>query len=144
MDYSHLGTAGIIGGIIGIIIFVLVAAGILSLVNRIVNGFWAHYGRAVATVIVAGIINAVINWIIGKVVGVDHYWAMLIIGIIVETLVGGAIMNAFVRRPDGSPLGYQRAALVFLILAILGALLSLGMRPLAESMRASLPAPPAQ
>lgn len=140
MDFSHFSAGMLIGGLIGIIIAILIGALVLSVVNRLVNGFWAHYGRAVATVLVVFIINAIINFIIGKVVGPDAFWALLIIGIIVETVIGGFIMNAFVRRPDGSPLGFKRAALVFLVLAILSALLTLGLRPLQESMQGQLPA----
>ncbi len=143
MDFSQMGAAGIIGSVIAAVILMLIGALILSLVNRIINGFWAHYGRALGTVVVVVIIDGIINWGIGKIVGVDHFWVMLVIGIVVETLVGGAVMGAFVRRNDGSPLGFKHAVRVFFVLAILGALLGIAshqwLQPWAEAMRANMP-----
>jgi hypothetical protein len=49
-------------------------------------------------------------------------------------------MNWLVRRPDGSPLGYGRAALTFLIYSVIGALLCLGAQHLAAGMKAGMPA----
>jgi predicted lipid-binding transport protein (Tim44 family) len=130
----------IIAGIIGFLIFALIAALILAVINRIVNGYWPHYGRTYATVILVTIVAGLINYGIGKGIGVEHFWAREIIAILVTTLVGGVFMGGLVRRKDGSPLGFQRAALAYLILAIIGFLVAVGLRPLQQSMQAKMEA----
>lgn len=141
MDLSQLTGPMLIGAVIGLVIAIFIGALILSVVNRLVNGFWANYWRCLGTVVVTGIIVGIINFTVAKVVGPNMMWLLLLIGVVVQTLIGGAIMNAFVRRPDGSPLGFKRAALVFLILAIINVLFSMGMQNLSTSMQANLPPP---
>ncbi len=143
MDFSQLSGSMLIGALIGLVIGILIGALILSVVNRLVNGFWANYGRCLGTVIVVGIIVGIINYVLGLVIGAQSFWLLLVTGLVLQTLIGGAIMNAFVRRPDGSPLGFKRAALVFLILAIINLLFSVGMQHWAASMQAGLTPPPA-
>jgi hypothetical protein len=125
--------------VIGLVVFILIAALLLSAINRVVNGFWAHYGRAIGTVVLAGIVSGIINWAVGK--GLHGMvYVSLAIGVVVQAIVGGWIMNWLVRRPDGSPLGFGKAAVVFLIYAIIWALVGLGAQHLAASMKAAMPA----
>ncbi len=140
MDFSQMGAPGIIGGIIGLIIAVLIGGLVLSVVNRLINGFWPSYGRSVATVLVTGIIAGIINFIVLKLIGTQVPWLATAISLVVQIVIGGAIMNAFVRRPDGAPLGFKRAALVYLVLAILSLLFGMAMQHVVASLQGQLPA----
>lgn len=124
---GSMGAVGIIGGLIGLIIVILIAALLLSVSNRIVNGFMSHYGRTIGVVIIAGIVSGIINWVLGKVLGFLPMLAMRGVGIIVAILIGGLILNWLVRRPDGSPLGYPRAALAFLVYEIIVLIITAGL-----------------
>ena len=149
MDFSHLSGGqlgiGLVAGVIALLIVALILALVLGLINLVVNRFWPHYGRTYGAVILTLIIAGIINFIIGKALGADRFWAELVIGIIVTTIVGGFFFGMFVRREDESPLGFKGAVVPYLILAILLALLSWGLHPwqqarLARMHKAAAPA----
>lgn len=135
MDQSQMGTVLAVG-IGSLLLVVFIYPLILSAANRYINGFWAHYGRAIGTVVLTSIIVGIIGFIIGKVMGTQHFWVGLVIGIVLETLIGGALMNAFIKHSDGAPLGFKRAALAYLVVAIIAALVGIAMHPTVERMRA--------
>lgn len=142
MDFSQLSggqmAMGVIGAIIAILIVALVLALVLGVINLIINRFWPHYGRTYGAVVLTLIVAGIINYIIGKGLGADRFWAGLVIGIIVTTLVGGFFFGTFVRREDESPLGFKGAVVPYLILAILLALLSWGLRPWQQARLAKM------
>lgn len=139
MDQSQMGLV-LAAGIGSLVLVIFIYPLILSAANRYINGFWAHYGRAIGTVVLTSIIVGIIGFIIGKAMGAQHFWAGLVIGIVLETLIGGALMNAFIKHSDGAPLGFKRAALAYLVVAIIAALVSIAMRPTLEHLRAMSPA----
>lgn len=142
MGFSQLSggqmVMGVIVAIIAVLIIALILALVLGVINLIINRFWPHYGRTYGAVVLTLIVAGIINFVIGKMIGTDRFWAGLVIGIIVTTLVGGAFFGMFVRREDESPLGFKRAVVPYLILAILLALLSWGLRPWQQARLAKM------
>lgn len=142
MDMSQLSSMGAIGLVVGLVVLIVVVlllALLLSVSNRIVNGFMSHYGRTLGVVIIAGIISAIINWILGKVLAFLPALALKGVGIVVAILIGGWVLNWLVRRPDGSPLGYKRATLAFLVYEVIVVIITVGLVALVGgAMMASL------
>lgn len=136
MDFSNVSAGWILALSLGLVaVRVFVGALVLSGLNRLINGFTVHYGRALATVVVAGLAAGIVIMVVSLPIGVEHKLVMSLVGIVAVTLVGGGVMKAFVKHPDGAPMAYAHTARVYLALAIVSALFNLALTPVNEGIK---------
>ncbi len=133
-----------------VVLLFLVYTFVLSAANRLISRFWSPYWRTLATVVLTGIAAGIVSFIVSRIGGTHNQWILGAVGVIVTALVGGGIMNGFIRHKDGGPLGYQRAALACLILGIVVVLIQAAIAPWeqgiakqAQAYRESMTAPTA-
>jgi len=131
-------------GLVTVVIMLVVSVGmlfvwgfLLAAANRVANGFWAPYWRSLGTVVVVAILSALAGWLVGKIASIEGFWVEQLVGLVLTVVIGGWIFSAFVRRKDGSPLGFAAAAKAYLMLAVLGVLFAWAMQPLTQKMQAA-------
>lgn len=105
--------------------FVLIGTLLTMLSNRLVNGFTPPFGRTAAVVVVTLAIQYPLQSIGGRLLG---HAALLGVGFwisrLVGVLVGAWLLNRFVPRPGGTPMGLGKAALVVIVADVFGALIA--------------------
>lgn len=107
----------IVYALVSLIIGLAIGGGILMLATRIVAGFTPKFLLAVVTVVIAGIAGAVASWVLGMVLGAGTLSSL--IALVVLFLVNAFVLNALIKRPDGTEIGIGKACLVTLLLMII-------------------------
>ena len=124
MGTSSLGALagmGMLAMLVMIVVGILVGALILSVAFRLVVGIMPSYMRALGAVILTFIAVVVVSLILGMVM---HGGARLL-PMIVNFLVGAAVVNYLLLAADGSRIGYGKACVVELIYMVIGFVLAL-------------------
>ncbi|MBX3690612.1 hypothetical protein [Dokdonella sp.] len=103
--------------IVALVIGIAVGAGILMLAARVAAGFMPKFLSAVAVVVVQFIAAMIVGWILGMVLGNGTFAGL--VSLVVVFLVYSAITNLLLKKPDGSQLGFGKAALVTLVQLII-------------------------
>jgi hypothetical protein len=90
-----------------------VGAGIIMLATRLVAGFTPKFLTALIAAIIETIAAGVISWCLGMVLGGGALSSLL--SLVIVFVAYAAILNAIVKRPDGSQMGFGKACLVTLV-----------------------------
>lgn len=114
-----LGAIGLVGGLVGLVIAIAFLALILMLSTRIVAGFMPNYWRISLVVVVAGVISFIVGMVL-KLVGVmtptpGFHIGQSLVSAVIGALIGAAVLNGLVKRPDGASLGFGKALLAEII-----------------------------
>jgi len=123
MDTSVFGAlagAGLVTLLIGVVVGVAVGALILSLAFRIIVGSMPPYLRAAGAVVVTAIVGVVAAVIVGLVTRGFAGSALLMV---VQFLVGAAVVNYLLPSPTGGQIGFGKACLVQLVYLVIMILL---------------------
>lgn len=103
----------IVGGI-------LIGALVLCLAFRMVVGYMPSYLRALGAVVLTSVAVVVASVVLGMVL---HGSGML--SVVVNFLVGAAVVNYLLLAQDGSQIGFGKACLVQLVYMVIGFVLAL-------------------
>jgi hypothetical protein len=90
-----------------------VGAGIIMLATRIVAGFTPKFLTALIAAIIETIASIAISWVLNMALGSGGL--TLLLAFVLDFLVYAAILNAFVKRPDGAQMGFGKSCLVTLV-----------------------------
>ena len=107
-----MGTA-IIYGLVMLFVWFAVGAGIIMLATRIVAGFTPKFLTALIAAIIETIASIAVSWILSMVLGSGGL--TLLLAFVIDFVVYAAILNAFVKRPDGAQMGFGKSSLVTLV-----------------------------
>ena len=118
---AALAGMGMFAMLIMIVVGILVGALILSVAFRLVVGIMPSYMRALGAVVLTFVAVVVVSLILGMVM---HGGARLL-PMIVNFLVGAAVVNYLLLAADGSKIGYGKACVVELIYMVIGFVLAL-------------------
>ena len=112
---------GMFAMLIMIVVGILVGALILSVAFRLVVGIMPSYMRALGVVVLTFVAVVVVSLILAMVM---HGGARLL-PMIVNFLVGAAVVNYLLLAADGSRIGYGKACVVELVYMVIGFVLAL-------------------
>lgn len=125
MDTSSLAALagmGLVAMLVMIVVGILVGALILSVAFRLVVGIMPSYLRAVGAVILTFIAVVVVSLILGMVMrGAGGG----LVSMVVNFLVGAAVVNYLLLAANGSKIGFGKACLVELIYMVIGIVIAL-------------------
>ena len=107
----------ILYGLVAFLIGVSIAGAIIMLATKLVAGFTPKFIMAAVTALVAMIVCGIVNFVLQMVLGAGTL--TLLLAIVVYFGVSAAIINALLKRPDGSQMGFGKAALVQLLALII-------------------------
>ena len=107
----------ILYGLVAFIIGIAIAAGIIMLATKLVAGFTPKFIMAAVTALVAGIACLVVQFGLGMVLGGGMLTSIIVL--VAYFVINAAIINALLKRPDGSQMGFGKAALVTLLALII-------------------------
>ena len=107
----------ILYGLVAFLIGVSIAGAIVMLATKLVGGFTPKFVMCAVTALVAWIACAVVQFGLGMVLGGGTL--TLLIVLVAYFVINAAIMNALLKRPDGSQMGFGKAALVTLVALII-------------------------
>jgi hypothetical protein len=124
---AALAGMGLFAILVMIVVGVLLAALVLSVAFRLVVGYMPSYLRALGAVVLTWIAAAVAMVVVGM---VSHGSAGGLLSLVVQFLVGAAVVNYLLLSQNGSQIGFGKACLVqviylviFLVLAMIFAAL---------------------
>jgi len=103
----------ILYGLIAFVVAVAIGAAIIMLATRLVAGFTPKFLIAAIAALVASIAGAVVSFGLQMVLGAGGLSSLLVV--VIYFLLNSAIINALIKRPDGSQMGFGKAALVTLL-----------------------------
>jgi hypothetical protein len=132
MDSGYFGAGMLAGLLVGLLVAcvvgTLVGGGLLQLAVRWVEKFTPGYGRACLVAFLAMLLGAVANlgaavllrmgmagtgWVAGaNLPGAGLMLVATLAGLALGVAVVAVLLQGLVRRPDGSALGFDRAAIV--------------------------------
>ena len=118
---AALAGMGMFALLVMIVVGILVGALVLSVAFRLVVGIMPSYLRALGAVVLTFIAVVLVSLILGMVM---HGGARLL-PMIVNFLVGAAVVNYLLLAADGSKIGFGKACLVELIYMVIGFVLAL-------------------
>ena len=101
---------------------ILVAALVLSVAFRLVVGYMPSYLRALGAVVLTAVVAVVAAVVLGMLL---HGAASGLLSVIVQFLVGAAVINYLMLAQNGSQIGYGKACLVELVYMVIGFVLAL-------------------
>jgi len=107
----------ILYGLVSFLIGVSIAGAIIMLATKLVAGFTPKFIMAAVAALVAMIVCMVVNFGLSMVLGAGMLTTLL--AIVVYFVVSAAIINALLKRADGSQMGFGKAALVTLVALII-------------------------
>ena len=107
----------IVYGLVMLAVAIAVGAGIIMLATRMVAGFMPKFVSAVIAAIIATIAGGVVSYVLQMVLGQSGLSSIL--ALVIFFLVNSAVINAFVKRPDGAQLGFGKACLVTVVQIII-------------------------
>lgn len=110
--FGALAGLGLLGIFVMFVAGILLAGLVLSVAYRMVVGFMPSYPRALGAAVVAWLASFVITVILRLALptGLSSFLAL-----VVQFLVGAAVINALLKLRDGAALGYGKACLVELV-----------------------------
>jgi hypothetical protein len=107
----------ILYGLVAFLIGISIAGAIIMLSTKLVAGFTPKFIMAAVTALVAMIACGVVNFGLQMVMGAGTL--TLIVVLVAYFAINAAIINALLKRPDGSQMGFGKAALVTLLALII-------------------------
>jgi hypothetical protein len=111
---------GLFGILVMIVVGILVAALVLSVSFRLVVGYMPSYVRAIGALVLTWIAVAIAMVVVGM---VTHGAAGGLLSLIVNFLVGAAVVNYLLLAQNGSQIGYGKACMVQLVYSVIGIVL---------------------
>ena len=100
-------------GLVGFVIAVAFGAAIIMLATKLVAGFSPKFLTAAIAALVAAIACGVVSFGLQMVLGAGMLSSLIVL--VAFFAINSAIINALVKRPDGSQMGFGKAALVTLL-----------------------------
>lgn len=119
---AALAGMGLFAILVMIVVGVLLAALVLSVAFRLVVGYMPSYLRALGAVVLTWIAAAVAMVVVGM---VSHGSAGGLLSLVVQFLVGAAVVNYLLLAQNGSQIGYGKACVVELVYMVIGFVLAL-------------------
>lgn len=120
-SFAALAGMGLFAMLVMIVVGILVGALILSVAFRLVVGIMPSYLRALGAVVLTFVAVAVVSMILG----VLFHGGARLLPMIVNFLVGAAVVNYLLLAADGSRIGYGKACVVELVYMVIGIVLAL-------------------
>ena len=117
---AELASMGLFGILVMIVVGILVAALVLSVSFRLVVGYMPSYVRAIGALVLTWIAVAIAMVVVGM---VTHGAAGGLLSLIVNFLVGAAVVNYLLLAQNGSQIGYGKACMVQLVYSVIGIVL---------------------
>jgi hypothetical protein len=117
---AALASMGLFGILVMIVVGILVAALVLSVSFRLVVGYMPSYVRAIGALVLTWIAVAIAMVVVGM---VTHGAAGGLLSLIVNFLVGAAVVNYLLLAQNGSQIGYGKACVVQLVYSVIGIVL---------------------
>jgi hypothetical protein len=124
---AALAGMGLFAILVMVVVGILLAALVLSVAFRLVVGYMPSYLRALGAVVLTWIAGAVAMVVIGM---VSSGGAGGLLSLVVQFLVGAAVVNYLLLAQNGSQIGYGKACVVqvvylviFIVLAMIFAAL---------------------
>ncbi len=111
-----MGTA-LVYGLVMLFVWFAIGAGVIMLATRLVAGFTPKFLTALIAAIIETIAAGVVSWGLSMVLGGGGLSSLL--SLVIVFLVYAAVLNAFVKRPDGAQLGFGKASLITLVQIII-------------------------
>jgi hypothetical protein len=106
-----------------LLVAIAVGAAIIMLATRIVAGFTPKFLTAAIAAVVETIAAGVISYVLNMVLGAGGLSSLL--ALVIVFVAYAAILNALVKRPDGSQMGFGKSCLVTLVEIIIEIVLSI-------------------
>ena len=121
-SFAALAGMGLFAILVMIVGGILIAALILSVSFRLVVGIMPSYLRALGAVLLTSVGVFVVSLVLGMVLrGASGG----LLSVVVNFLVGAAVVNYLLLSADGSQIGYGKACMVQLIYSVIGIVLAL-------------------
>lgn len=117
---AALAGMGLFGILVMIVVGILVAALVLSVSFRLVVGYMPSYVRAIGALVLTWIAVAIAMVVVGM---VTRGAAGGLLSLIVNFLVGAAVVNYLLLAQNGSQIGYGKACMVQLVYSVIGIVL---------------------
>ncbi|EIM00946.1 hypothetical protein UUA_06172 [Rhodanobacter thiooxydans LCS2] len=119
---AALAGMGLFAMLVIVVVAMLLAALVLSVSFRLVVGYMPSYPRALGAVVLTWIATFVAMAIVGM---VSSAGSGEFLSLVVQFLVGAAIVNYLLLSQNGSPIGYGKACVVQLISLVIFIVLAL-------------------
>ena len=107
----------ILYGLVAFLIGISIAGAIIMLASKLVAGFTPKFIMAAVTALVAMIACAIVQFGLQMVLGAGTLTVVILL--VAYFAINAAIINALLKRPDGSQMGFGKAALVTLLALII-------------------------
>jgi hypothetical protein len=117
---AALAGMGLFAILMMIVVGVLLAALVLSVAFRLVVGYMPSYLRAIGALVLTWIAVAIAMVVVGM---VTHGAAGGVLSLMVNFLVGAAVVNYLLLAQNGSQIGYGKACVVQLVYSVIGIVL---------------------
>jgi hypothetical protein len=117
---AALAGMGLFGIVVMLVVGILLAGLVLSVSFRLVVGYMPSYLRAIGALVLTWIAVAIAMVVVGM---VTHGTAGGLLSLIVNFLVGAAVVNYLLLSQDGSQIGYGKACMVQLVYSVIGIVL---------------------
>ena len=121
-SFAALAGMGMVAMLVMFVGGILVAALVLSVAFRLVVGYMPSYLRSLGAVVLTAIAAAVTAVVLGMLM---HGAASGLLAVIVQFLVGAAVINYLLLAQNGSQIGYGKACMVELVYMVIGFVLAL-------------------
>ncbi len=118
--FAALAGMGLFAILMMIVVGVLLAALVLSVAFRLVVGYMPSYVRAIGALVLTWIAVAIAMVVVGM---VTQGAAGGLLSLIVNFLVGAAVVNYLLQAQNGSQIGYGKACMVQLVYSVIGIVL---------------------
>jgi hypothetical protein len=121
-SFAALAGMGMVAMLVMFVGGILVAALVLSVAFRLVVGYMPSYLRSLGAVVLTAIVAVVAAAVLGMVM---HGTASGLLSVIVQFLVGAAVINYLLLAQNGSQIGYGKSCVVELVYMVIGFVLAL-------------------
>ncbi|OOG59568.1 hypothetical protein [Rhodanobacter sp. C03] len=116
-SFAALAGMGMLGLLVMVVGGILLGALVLCLAFRIVVGYMPSYLRSIGVVLLTFVAVVVASVVLGMVL---HGGAGGLLSVVVNFLVGAAVINYLLLAQDGNQIGYGKACLVQLVYMVIG------------------------
>ncbi|MBQ4855459.1 hypothetical protein IMW82_12350 [Rhodanobacter sp. B2A1Ga4] len=117
---AALAGMGLFAMLVMIVVGILLAALMLSVAFRLVVGYMPSYLRAIGALVLTWIAVAIAMVVVGM---VSHGSTGGLLSLVVQFLVGAAVVNYLLLAQNGSQIGYGKACMVQLVYSVIGIVL---------------------
>ncbi|HWX65141.1 MAG TPA: hypothetical protein VNZ27_01810 [Rhodanobacter sp.] len=121
-SFAALAGMGMMAMLVMFVGGILIAALALSVAFRLAVGYMPSYLRSLGAVVLTAIAVVVASVVLGMLL---HGGASGLFSVVVQFLVGAAVINYLLLARDGSQIGYGKACLVELLYMVIGFVLAL-------------------